>query len=196
MMKVILLVGFALLTRQPACYAEQVVYSYTGSAFTTYAGTFTSTAETNITASITLAAPLGPNFTYTDLSPQSFSITDGFTTVTNLSPNVVAGVTVFYFRTDAAGNIDAWDMNVVQSTGGGDWLRLLTEGSADDSLACAGGAIGNNCSPLTGEATVRYSSGQPDWTQSNAVPEPSTLGMIAMGGVITLMLRLRRRSEA
>jgi hypothetical protein len=132
-----------------------VTYSYTGSAFapSSYSGTFTSAAETNITASLTFAAPLGPNFTEADVSPLSFSISDGSTTLTNLSPNIVGGATYLDFGTDASGNIDVWDMAVVQSTGGGDWLLLLTEVGADESIACGGGSIGSDCIPTTGQPT-------------------------------------------
>lgn len=181
-----------LLLLAPACFAE-VEYTYTGSSFNSYSGTFSSAVEQNITASIWLAAPLGPNYTEaSQVSPLAFSISDGSTTLTNLSPNIVASSTVFYFDTDASGNITAWNMNVVQSTGGGDWIRLLTEGGADNTLACGGGSIGSSCSPTTGSATILYSSSQPGWTESlvSATPEPSAFLLIGVGIVAFFIRRV------
>ncbi len=188
-----------LLLVAPACFAE-AEYTYTGSAFTSYSGVFTSAVEKNITASIWLAAPLGPNYTEaSQVSPLAFSISDGSTTLTNLSPNIVGSSTVFYFGTDASGNITEWNMNVVQSTGGGDWIRLLTEQGADNTLACGGGSIGSSCSPTTGSATILYSSSQPGWSESlvSATPEPSAFVLMGAGIIAFLVLRhLPRRRVA
>lgn len=193
-MKNLLPAGLAVLGLLPSCFAEQVTYSYTGSAFApgSYSGTFTSAVETNITATLTFAAPLGPNFTEAEVSPLSFSISDGSTTLTNLSPNIVGGATYLDFGTDASGNINVWNMTVVQSTGGGTWLELLTEVTADESVTCGGGPVGSDCSPVTGLAYVEYSSNQPSWTESEAAPEPSTFALFAVTlAVLAPLLRKR-----
>lgn len=167
----------ALVLTLPALASATTIYTYVGSPFTIYSGAFTSTVETNITASITLAAPLGPNYTEaTQIIPLAFSISDGNITLTNSSPNLDA-VSTFYFGTDSSGNIDAWDMDVVQGVAGA-WLQLLTEQSGDDTTSCGGGPVGI-CSSIIGQARVGYLSNQPGWTQTNLTPEPSTFAMFA-----------------
>ena len=114
----------------------QVTYSYTGNPFTLFScgpsgsgGTLdcstaapanpdtSYTATDHVTATLTLDSPLGPNFTYSDISAlPGFSLTlnDGHQTITT---PIGSGQFLFAFAgTDSSGNISEWRLGV--NTGG------------------------------------------------------------------------------
>ena len=58
-----------------------------------------------VTAMVTLASPLAPNMSLTQVSPIAFSLSDGVQTITMLT----ATVSVFEFATGPTGHITQWD---------------------------------------------------------------------------------------
>lgn len=89
--------------------ADSVTYTYTGSSFTNCNGSYPATCtEDQVTASITLTAPLAPNlslYTVPTSDITSFSISDGMSLVFNQSD-----MTPLVVWTDASGNIEYWAM--------------------------------------------------------------------------------------
>jgi len=171
------------------------IYDYTGPDFTSYSGADNSSAQTDMTASFTLASPLGANFNGFVL-PSAFEIGDGSVTLTNASPDITVGPNVdnsfFYFATNGAGQIIYWDVDIQQSYSLPDWRQLFTEAYADNSITCGGG-FPDECNPNLGQAVeFNPSNDNLNWTeaQTASTPEPATFGMIA---VAFAALALQRR---
>jgi len=132
-----LLMSTLMIATLGASASAQVSYQYTGNPFTLFscgpnaddtatmdcstpapANIHTSyTATNHVTATLTLATPLGPNFTFADVSTlPGFHLTldDGQHTV---STPITAGQGLFSFvSTDASGQINQWRLGI--NTGG------------------------------------------------------------------------------
>jgi hypothetical protein len=179
--------------------AGSVTYTYTGDDFSTYSGTYTSAAETNITVSLTFASALGPDFSEVQVTPQSFQISDGSLTLTDQSSNIGNAGTYFFVGTDGAGDISEWNINVDQTNGTG-FLELLTEGDIDVSDDCGAGSIPDNTCFSVSSAVEEYSGynvdfpAQPGWTIESSTPEPSIIVLAITGGLFVFIGRLRLRS--
>jgi len=163
-----------------------------GDDFTAYDGADSGSAETNISVSFTMASPLGAdldNF----VTPLSFQIGDGFTTLTDQSSNIGNANTSFYFVTDDTGRIYLWTVSVFQTNGSG-WLSLGTQTDSDDSVACGTGDL-SQCFSDESFADVDYSQAgtQPGWTAETAAPEPSTIALATLGGLLLLASRIVKR---
>jgi len=93
----------------PSASADSVTYTYTGNQLTScnqaYAGTCA-----NVTASFTLAAPLGDNLNADNVAPSvtAFSISDGSGVTLDLSTPGLFGF--LFVDTDSSGNITAWSI--------------------------------------------------------------------------------------
>jgi hypothetical protein len=89
-----------------AVQASPIKYQYTGNPFTFATGPYTTSDFVTIT--ITLAGPLGPNFSG-EIFPSGFTFFDGVQTISiqNAFPNGA-----FFFTTDSTGAITHWDMGV------------------------------------------------------------------------------------
>lgn len=190
----------------PAVQAGTITYTYAGDAFTGYNGSDNSSAETNISVSITLTSALGIDFCCS-VTPLSFEISDGSTTLTDQSPDIDYGAdsTAFAFRTDSAGDITAWTIFVFQTVGSCSsgvcpYLELITEtvgavGSGegtDGSYNCGGVSSTPNengvCNSTPGgSAGVSYSDDLPGWSQSSSTPEPSSVVLMIVGGLVALI---------
>jgi hypothetical protein len=190
-----LLSAFALsglaLSSQPA-FAE-ATYQYTGNAFTLFScgvsstgtgtiscttpaptNTHTSYIATNhVTATLTLDAPLGPNFTYADIgSRPGFHLTldDGQHTV---ATPLTTGQALFSFAsTDASGQINQWRLGI--NTGGVLNGGIVTFNFTDTSgthifdrglLSC--------CDPTPGGNFAQNFSVPGTWTSGS--PSPASL---------------------
>lgn len=178
-----------------------VNYRYTGNNFTTYSGVDSNTIETFISASLTLADPLGANF-HGDVTPLNFWINDGTLTLNDQSPNLDAIGTFFEFDTDSSGRLTGWDVAVAQNTlTGFQWLYTNAP-SSDSSFNCGVGSLEiSQCKSALGSAFVGYfgslsylapSSG---WTVETVVPEPSSV-VLGFIGVLTLVVCKNLRSPA
>jgi hypothetical protein len=170
-------------------------YSYTGNDFTSWTNTACPPA-CHITGSLTLATPLLTGLNFADVTPLSYSFTDGITTWSDV--NAPGGI--FEFSTDAMGNITFWIGSLAktqdpsQCDPGSADLRFLQFESTTTFASNFADAI---CATDTAFTTLyeaeNNSSGM--WTVSTTggapVPEPGTL--LLLGVSITGMLGLRRR---
>jgi len=168
-----LALGIALLS-SPAAKAN-VILAYTGNVFTVFSAPYTGTDK--VTASITLANPLGDNLNFVPVTPLAFSMSDGEQTLTN---ETTLHATNFAFSTDSTGAISLW----VISAGTPDGNEILSEretGLAEDFALANGGQS---------EASNRSHPGI--WTETTApVPAPP-LSNLAAFGVLGLAFFWRR----
>src|SRR5262245_29888645 len=107
-------VGFTVLG-SPAAHANAILH-YTGNDFTAFLPPYTATDK--VTATITLANPLGDNLPNTQVTPLAFSLSDGVQTITSLN----ATCATFAFSTNSVGLITHWGVQVTATIGGGNSL--------------------------------------------------------------------------
>jgi hypothetical protein len=144
-------------------------YIYTGAAFD---GFYQWSGANSVTGSVTLLSPLGANLILANVTPVSFSFTEGTFTVDD--SNAVS-LTRFVFSTDALGNITDWSnfytldrQHYIQSTG---------PRSQGDGVLSGG--------------SQAYNATAGAWS-SPSVPEPATWTMMLIGfGALGAMLRRR-----
>jgi hypothetical protein len=107
--KIVLLFAVALIAAQLSqpMFAVPITYSYTGNPFTTATAPYTTSDK--VTGSVTLAAPLGANMSFTLVVPLAFSFSDGVQTITNLSTPLGA---TFEFETGPTGAITGWEVGL------------------------------------------------------------------------------------
>jgi len=188
------------------------IYTYQGNPFTIGVGT--------ITGSLTLSNPLPDNYnslTPIDVTPLSYSFTDGSGTITQAnavggSYLLVGGVgypgqTLPYsggvfevYSTDASGNITGWNIDLL--TGKGTAFQAI--GTATNSPYCCpvgGSQDASNYEALVAPFTLAYTdvnfntNSPGSWiSASNTIPEPSTLLLVGTGllGLGRKVLRRKR----
>lgn len=170
------LAGFLLST---APYANgDTTYNYTGNDFTSVSAPYTT--SDSVTGSFTLAAPLAANLTsFTTVTPQSFSFSDGVIgdTITNTSPGVGSQ---FSFETDGSGAITKWQVVV----------DITSVSNFSISTVNAPGGVGVFDQAQHGGGTT--SGGNTNSPGTWAVPEPTTVGLLAVGAVLAAALRRKR----
>jgi MYXO-CTERM domain-containing protein len=173
--------GLALLDLSAA--NANVILTYTGNDFNTFSPTLGSpgqpyTATDKVTASITLANPLGDNLNLKSEIPLAFSISDGQQTLANTTPGIFFRSLSFEFSTNASGTIIGWNVYVdLDATN-----LIQTTGQLD---------AGNLVNPA--EASIRDDPGT--WTETNvAVPAPPLSNLAALG-VLGLAFFWRRRRQ-
>ncbi|HUJ30121.1 MAG TPA: hypothetical protein VLY23_02490 [Candidatus Acidoferrum sp.] len=162
------------------------VYSYTGSDFATWTNT-SCPPVCHITGSLTLAAPLLPGLNFTDVTPLSFSFTDGITTLTNVNaPNFI-----IEFSTDpTTGAITFWDLSLghnedpSQCPPGTSDLRFMhfestsTFSLNDVSAVCATATTGNLVYEADNETSGVW---MVSTTGGTSAPEPGALSLTLLG---------------
>jgi hypothetical protein len=165
-----------------------VILTYTGNNFTSVTGVYTTSDK--VTASITLANPLGNNLNLASVSPLSFTMNDGEQTLTQ--NNSLRNV---QFSTDPTGVITNWDVFSAMQASIAPTLfnQIITSNAATpDGIADKGNNIF-----LPGSAS---NSGNPGtWTETTvSVPAPSIgrglPALLAIGGAWILhivFLRVR-----
>jgi len=176
------------LLASPATMA--ITYNYAGPLFLYTAdsesidGAYTTSMR--VTASVTLASELGPDFSdYVD--PLAFSLSDGRQTITKEDIANASGSTdtVFLFETDSTGMISEW-IAFAQYTDAAGLFRAIaatTIGIAYDvGVICIPGNVdcklnfpGTN-DPDPQDIGVSFQKGE-GWT----VPEPATLALFGLG---------------
>jgi hypothetical protein len=165
--------GLALLGLSAA--NANVILTYTGNDFTTLSPPFAPnpyTATDKVTASITLANPLGDNLNLALVTPLAFSLNDGVQTITDASS---LAVKEFLFSTDSAGAITAWVVEVRPSAHPG----LINTTNAPFPNMIRDIAEAANQFGGTFDALVEHEPGK--WTTSNvavAAPTPAQLSLL------------------
>lgn len=173
-------------------HAASVLYDYIGNDFTSNNTTkplCTTPGQTGclsyITASIELSTALGINEMLMPITPDAWSISDGLTTITNLTADF--SLSFLQAGTDATGNIDKWDFVVVRNvpTLIGELSYIQTQNASSpgeqDVTAYFSGA--------TDLASVSKNSGS--WTMST-VPLPGAIWLFGSG--LLGLFGLSRRS--
>lgn len=190
----------------PALAQADTTYTYTGNAFNQFSGTDSCSGgigECSLQGSFTVVNPLAPGLNDSAITPESFSLTDGNTTISNA--NVDPGSFGLGVTTDASGTITGWVFRAddglhppvygASYTGLSTCVNVLQCGigypPVDESyigVEFVGGA--------PGQAWVMNDTGT--WSESPSdTPEPSSLlllttGLFALG---ILALRERKRSK-
>jgi len=138
-----------------------------------------------MTGSFTVATPLGnnfgaatsPNTLFSNVTPESFSFTDGNQTIT--TDPMYFGVT-----TDASGDISTWFIIVGNSNDGGAEIAVENiggNGDGDESIA-----------PSPSYAAYNRDPGSWTETSVSSAPEPSTTVLVSLGGAF-LLLAMKRK---
>jgi hypothetical protein len=163
--------GLALLGLSAA--NANVILTYTGNDFTTLSPPgppSNYTATDKVTASITLANPLGDNLNLASVTPLAFSLNDGVQTITDASS---LAVKEFLFSTDSAGAITAWVVEVRPSAHPG----LINTTNAPFPNMIRDIAEAANQFGGTFDALVEREPGK--WTTSGvAAPTPAQLSLL------------------
>ena len=174
------LVATAWLAAPSICHAN-VILTYTGKHFTSFTSPYTGTDK--VTASITLATPLGDNLPLTLVTPLAFSLSDGVQTISNTSQSFATKA--FEFSTDVTGNITFWLADVVLNNNNAIHTEFQFTGDPGESDL---GIFGNN------QAENRVDPGS--WTITTpAVPEPPTVSVLGAGLMGLGLLWWRRRQK-
>ena len=150
--------------------AVPTTYHYTGNPFTEVHGVYTT--NDFVTAMVTLANPLPPNF-HGDVTPTAFTLYDGVQTLTNTTPLIGSR---FIFVTNASGEITLWEVTTRVNDATDAFIdtiheanQPITEDRAAPNFHALGVASGFNFN----------SPGV--WTQANATPDAgSTLSLMTL----------------
>ena len=160
--------------------AVPTTYQYIGNHFTDVSGIYTTSDF--VTAMVTLASPLPPNF-QGKVTPTAFTFTDGVLTITNFD----AQAAVFIFATDGAGHIVGWSV-VASNSDLGPGLRGVISSANGFRVGDEGYIDPDN------EGSNSFSPGE--WGGIAAVPDTgSTLSLLTLT-LMALGLVTRRFQRA
>lgn len=161
--------------------SANATYEYTGNPFNNFGSGVSCTGSCAITITMTLSAPLGDNLSGSDVTPLSFSITDGALSsgAITLNQNNAGSESAFSFSTNASGDITNWFVQVfAPSSPGQVVLELLTTSISEEPNDCAASyPFGTGCL-----ANNVYDPGT--WTSESSTsttPEPSSLLLLGTG---------------
>jgi len=179
------------------------VYSYTGNDFVfitdsaDIGGTYTTSM--NVTGSLTLTNPLGPNEPLHDITGpnlQSFSFFDGRNTITNLSPNLFEAT--LQMGTGGSGEIGTW---LIQLRLGDSITQelIFTSRTAADAGGINLCVNPPACSLFSTDLAQAQVVGDGRWVSSevSATPLPAALPLFASGlGALGLTVWRRKKKAA
>jgi hypothetical protein len=201
------MLGGVLMTQRLLCFCllllafvaprskADATYTYTGNAFTGFFGSDSCSGgigECQVTGTVTLAAPLAPNMNVVccgiNVTPVSFSFSNGAQTITNLN-----GLGFFDFGTNASGMIDAWNIGTgTFSACGTPAFDCVTVETTNASFFIGDSTDNHGTTPVSGV----FNNNMPGtWTSSvttTGVPEPSVFMMLSTG-LCALLAGVRKR---
>ena len=189
MRKLLISSALAVLFAMDAVSARaDVVYSYTGAAFTTVSGSYTTSMK--VTGSIDLTSALGANFGPAIVTPNSFSFSDGLQTFTNATPSLSSQ---FELATDPSGHITSfWDVAFSIPSPFGTGFDEITVTSAGDNPQDFW-----TCGTYPACFSTAYVNTAGSWSGPvSAVPLPAALPLFATGLGALGLLGWRRKKTA
>jgi hypothetical protein len=149
------------------------ILTYTGNDFTAAYTPYTTSMS--VTATITLADPLGASFSG-DVDPLSFTIMDGVQTITESTYNEEAGADTFDFQTTPEGQISGWSISVRAGSINDSSVINITSSFGDGTNNARGG-VGSVGVPGV-------------WSTTISTPEPGTI--YVLGSALLGLVILRR----
>jgi hypothetical protein len=182
--------------------AHAITYSYQGNALVAGVPPITQPcvfgdpgcAISAITVSLDFGTALAADLAIGNVTPDAWAISDGLTTVTDMTPGIDPTFPIFAIQvgTDSLGDIDEWYIDInplgAGSVGVGEWSGMRTRntsGTIDDQTRyCQAGS----CSQQ-GLALLLGSPGT--WT---TIPLPAAVWLF--GGALGALLGVRRRRAA
>lgn len=178
----------------PLSVKAQTVYTYTGTDFTlenmnnspvnppgTISAPYSSTDH--VYGELTFAAPLAGGLSDATVTPESFSLSDGVQTITNLTDN---GSPWFMVSTDSSGDITSYVLDVTSDVNPEDWIISQTipanSSPADNASYNDNGTVYSVLTNTNGSFAPAVS----------ATPEPGSLALLG-SGMAGLAFQVRRR---
>ena len=203
-------IAFVLLAFVSGVASADTLYTYSGPAYTTATGLYTTAMK--ISGYFRTAVPLPPNLTNVPIGPgaasnlvSGWSFTDGVSTYTNANSMLLYGqATRFAVSTDASGNITAFSVGFMSPLGShtvGQLMNAVYLSSslheAGTSIPC-GAAASNVCITLpTGGTNFARANSPGTWTKSdsaaNPVPALGEWGLLVLAGLLILAAGFKMR---
>jgi hypothetical protein len=168
-----------------------VVYSFQGVNFDEADGPYTT--EDAFSGTVTFALPLT---TWNDPTPLAYSFTDGVDTFSSTDPSVAANSSVALVISEGTGDVTDWGIYLQAETPTSLIYAEIYDGSEAYvlSFACGDGSTATNCANSSVIASAQDTTNGGQWTYSlEAVPEPSSLGLLVAGMLGLTGLRRSRR---
>jgi len=198
MKKTVSVLLFAMSGLASSGIAATVTLTYTGNDFGPGGEALTPyTTSDSVSGSLTLSSPLDDNLDAANVSPSSFSFTDGVnsindaTTVDGTCSQFGRSCPQFVFSTDSAGNISGWYVLIQDSDG-----EILTNGG---SLTYLANGDPRDVAVLANGIDIGENSGAPGyWTQSEtaSAPEPSSISLLGAAlSLIAMNILFSRRDN-
>jgi hypothetical protein len=151
-------------------------YLYTGNQFDLIGGSPAPTTSNYLSISLTFAGPLADNLGFGVQTPASWSMTDGPDTLTSSTPGL--NFQGFFLATDAAGNINNWEIQVNGPNGSELMASDRTEGGC--CVPTTGYYDVSEVLDNTGQNFAVNNTGHGSF-QIAAAPEPGSLLLLASG---------------
>lgn len=163
--------------------AEELTYNYAGNPFNTFSGGAACPSECSISGYFTVSAPLGPNFDGY-FTPDSFSFTDGLTTVTQVNSTDSA----FGIITDSLSDITVWNMQFV------DAQTSMYTGTGPSVLCPSDCTVTDGSFASASFAEIVNDPGS--WSSATAAtPEPSGFFLFGSGILAFIGLKLKKAAN-
>lgn len=167
----------------PTASANTYTYTYTGNPLSSCSGPgcVASAPYPSITASFTVASPLGANLSYGPISFLSYSITDGTKILTNLNSTLETPLDI----ETVAGVITEWDF-FAEQFGVSTYTEIYTSNipPSTPSYCCPEDASLDQA-PYSGPSLPVINNANffdaGTWTETSTTPEPPTPALLGMG---------------